>query len=175
MVGALLALPAAGSGLATWYLTTRVEPARHGRWLVPGAVLASAPLMLTATDPGVPAVAALWAVSGAGVAYQIVANTAFQRAVPNEQRAAAFGVVSALLLAGQGVGLLAVAALAGPLGPTGAVAVFGAPGTLAALALAPAGHRLTTTTQPPDNGPAPAGGPGPAADGTPSAQDGESR
>lgn len=143
MVGTLLAVQTAGAGLATWYLTTRVAPADQGRWLVPGAVLASAPLVLTATDPGVPAVAALWAVSGAGAAYQVVANTAFQRAVPNEHRAAAFGVVSAVLLGGQGAGMLAVAALAGPLGPTGAVAVFGAAGTLAALALIPAGRRLT--------------------------------
>lgn len=143
MVGTLLAVQTAGAGLATWYLTTRVAPADQGRWLVPGAVLASAPLVLTATDPGVPIVAALWAVSGAGAAYQVVANTAFQRAVPNEHRAAAFGVVSAVLLGGQGVGMLAVAALAGPLGPTGAVAVFGAAGTLAALALIPAGRRLT--------------------------------
>lgn len=155
MVGTLLAVQTAGAGLATWYLTTRVPPAEQPRWLVPGAVLACAPLILTATDPGVPAVAVLWALSGAGTAYQIVANTAFQRAVPNEQRAAAFGVVSAVLLAGQGIGLLAVAALAGPLGPTGAVAVFGAIGTLAAFTLAPTGRRLTATT--PTPGPVSAG------------------
>jgi hypothetical protein len=148
MVGLLLAVPAAGSAVSVWWLTTRIPPADHGRCLVPGALLTCVPLVLTAADPGVPGVVALWALSGAGAAYQVVAIVAFQRAVPNAQRAAAFGVVGGVLLGVQGLGTLAAAALAEPLGPTGAVAAFGAAGTLATLALAPAGRRLTASPAP---------------------------
>lgn len=142
-IGALLAAPAAGAGLATWLLTTRVQPSTRPRFLVPGSLLACAPLILTAVDPGVPAVAVLWGLSGCGAAYQVVANVLFQSAVPNERRGAAFGIVTAGLLGGQGLAMLAAAALSELVGTAEAVAVFGAAGTLAAFALAPAGRRLT--------------------------------
>lgn len=148
MIGGLLGVQAIGAGVATWLLTSRVRPQAQTRWLVPGAVLPCAPLVLLAEDPGVVAVAALCTLSAVGASYQVVANTLFQSAVPNEYRAAEFEVVSGVLLGVQGVAMLAVAALAGPLGLTGAVAAFGAAGTLAAVALAPAGRRCTATSPP---------------------------
>lgn len=145
-IGVLLAVPAVGAGLGTWILTTRVPPAAQARFLVPGSLLACAPLMLTSFTPQVPAAALLWGLSGAGAAYQIVANVRFQQAVPNDRRAAAFAVVSAGLLGGQGLAMLAAAALSEQLGIGHAVAVFGAAGTVAALLLAPAGRRLSAGT-----------------------------
>lgn len=143
-IGLLLAVPAVGAGLGTWVLTTRVPPAAQARFLVPGSLLSCAPLMLTGFAPQVPAVALLWGLSGAGAAYQIVANVRFQQAVPNNRRAAAFAIVSAGLLGGQGLAILAAAALSEQLGAGPAVALFGAAGTAAALMMAPAGRRLSS-------------------------------
>lgn len=148
-IGALLAAPAVGAGLATWLLTTRVPPSTRPRFLVAGSLLACAPLILTATDPGVPAVAALWGLVRLRRGVPGRRKRAFQSAVPNERRGAAFGIVTAGLLGGQGLAMLAVAALSELMGTAEAVAVFGAAGTLAALALAPAGRRLTATKKTP--------------------------
>jgi MFS family permease len=138
-VGLLLAAQAAGVGIGMTILAARVRPERRTRWIAPLSVLASAPLLATAANPGLTAAAVLWAVAGAGSAYQLAANVAFVTAVPNAHRAQAFGLVATGLAAGQGAGLLAAAALADHIGPGPAVAVLGAAGTLAALALLPGG------------------------------------
>lgn len=138
-IGFLMAAPAGGAILGTTLLATRVPVEQRSRWLVPGSVLASAPLMLTAADPGLVVVVVLWAVAGVATGYNLIAQVGFMTATPDRHRGAAFGVVGAGMATGQGAALLAVAAFAGPLGPGGAVAAFGVAGTLAALALARAG------------------------------------
>jgi MFS family permease len=129
-------------------LTARVPPQRRIHFMVPLAVTAAAPLILTAADPGLLLVAVLWAVSGAGAAYQLAANVAFVTAVPNARRAQAFGLVGTGLAAGQGAAILAAGVLAGLIGPGPTVAVFGIAGTLAALALAPAARAAFPTSAP---------------------------
>lgn len=142
LLGVVLSLQGIGLLVGT-VLLTRLPFTRQQRWLVPGSVLACAPLIGTVGDPGVTAVMVLWVAAGVGSAYMIVAQTLFMAAVPNSRRAEAGGLVSSLLLGVQGVGMLAAAALAEVVGPADAVAVFGIAGTIAALALVPAGRRLT--------------------------------
>ena len=146
-IGLLLGAPAVTAGAVTWWLTTRVPPAAQPRILIPGSLLSCAALAAMAIDPSVPVAALLWALSGAGGAYQIVVNVRFQQAIPNQRRAAAFAVVSAGLLGGQGLAMLAAAALSEQIGTAQAIAAFGAAGTLLALLLAPAGRRLVTPPQ----------------------------
>ena len=147
LLGLVLAVQGIGM-LAGTFVVTRQPFTTQQQWLVPGAVLSCLPLVGTATDPGVPTVMVLWVLSGIGSAYMIVAQTVFMSAVPDERRAELGGKVSSLLLGVQGAGMLAVAALAEAIGPADAVAVFGAAGTIAALALAPAGRRHAATPLP---------------------------
>ena len=142
LLGVLLSMQGIGV-VAGALLLNRLPFATQQRWMVPGSVLACAPLAATGADPGLAVVLVLWAVAGIGSSYMLVTQTLFMAAVPNERRAQAGGLVSSLLLGVQGAGMLAAAALADAVGPTTAVAVFGAAGTLAALTLAPAGRRLT--------------------------------
>lgn len=147
LLGVVLAVQGIGMLAGTWVLT-RLPFSMQQRWLVPGAVLSCAPLIGTATDPGVAAVMVLWVISGVGSAYMIVAQTVFMAAVPNARRAEAGGLVSSVMLGVQGAGMLAAAALAEAVGPANAVAVFGAAGTIAALFLAPAGRRHASAPLP---------------------------
>jgi hypothetical protein len=85
----------------------------------------------------------LWAVAGAGTGYQLAANVAFVSTVPAERRAQAFGMVSAGLAAGQGLGLVAAGGLSEALPPNVVVGLAGVAGTVAALVLlATPGARL---------------------------------
>jgi hypothetical protein len=77
----------------------------------------------------------LWFVAGLGTGYQLVANVAFVSAVPAERRAQAFGMVSAGLAAGQGIGVVAAGALAEVVDPAVVVGGAGIVGLIAVLAL----------------------------------------
>jgi MFS family permease len=141
-VGVLLAAWSAGTAVSMTVLARVREPARL---LVPLAVLAAAPLIGCAADPGVAVTAVLWALSGAGSGYQLAANVAFVAAVPDARRGQAFGLVTTGLLAGQGAALLVAGALTSHHSPATVLAGFGVAGTAAALALAAAtGDRGTT-------------------------------
>lgn len=155
LLGVLLSVQGIGM-LAGTVVLNRLPFTTQQRWLVPGSVLSCVPLAATATDPRLSVVVVLWTVAGIGSSYMLITQTLFMSAVPNEHRAQAGGLVSSLLLGVQGAGMLAAAALADAVGPTTAVAVFGAAGTIAALTLAPAGRRLTTQ-QPATQQPAAAG------------------
>ncbi|MFI5956166.1 MFS transporter [Cryptosporangium sp. NPDC051539] len=129
-VGLLLASVAFGTALSMIVVSRWVPAERRLRLMEPLALLAGAPLVLCAFHPGLVLTAAIWALAGAGSGYQLAANVAFVRAVPDAHRAQAFGVVAAGLVAGQGFGVLAAGALASVLAPALVVAVAG---TLAAL------------------------------------------
>lgn len=155
LLGVLLSVQGIGM-LAGTVVLNRLPFTTQQRWLVPGSVLSCVPLIATATDPRLSVLVVLWTVAGIGSSYMLITQTLFMSAVPNERRAQAGGLVSSLLLGVQGAGMLTAAALADAVGPTTAVAVFGAAGTIAALTLAPAGRRLTTQ-QPATQQPAAAG------------------
>jgi MFS family permease len=82
--------------------------------------------MLTAVVQDALVLCGLWAVAGAGNALQLVANSSYVQAVPAHLRGRAFGVAATLLMAVQGVVLLAAGALAEVTGPRVPVAVLAA-------------------------------------------------
>ncbi len=134
-VGLLLAAATLGSGLAMVVLTTWVPPPRRLRLMTPLAVLAAAALVPCLLDPPLPVVGLLWLVAGLGTGYQLAANVAFVSAVPGERRAQAFGMVSAGLAAGQGIGVVIAGLLAELADPAVVVGASGVAGLVAVLAL----------------------------------------
>jgi MFS family permease len=139
-IGLLFAASALGTATGMVALTQWADQDRRVALMPALAVAAAAPFLLSVLDPGLALTGLLWFVAGLGSAYQLGANVAFVSAVPNALRAQAFGIVSAGLVAGQGLAILAAGALAEVLAPHLVVAAFGAAGTAAALALA-AGRR----------------------------------
>ena len=133
-VGLLLAAAGLGSGLAMIALT-RVPGPRRLRLMAPLAVLAAAALVPCLLDPPLPVVGLLWMVAGLGTGYQLAANVAFVSAVPAGRRAQAFGMVSAGLAAGQGVGVVTAGLLADVVAPTVVVGAAGLVGLVAVFAL----------------------------------------
>jgi predicted MFS family arabinose efflux permease len=135
-VGLLLAAMPAGSVLGAFLLGRLIRPADRLRpmgWL---AMLSCAPLVLCQVHPSLPVVAGLWAVAGAGGAYQLAAVAAFVRALPRTEQERAFAVAQSGLLAAQVLGLLAAGAVAQRLGPQATVALAGLLGLVAAAVLA---------------------------------------
>ena len=102
-------------------------------WL---AMLSCAPLIFSLAHPPLPALILLWALAGAGGAYQLAAAAAFVTALPAARRVRAFAVAQTGLLAAQGLGVLTGGAVAQRVGAPGAVALAGLIGLLAAAALA---------------------------------------
>jgi MFS family permease len=133
-VGLLLAAAGLGSGLAMIALT-RVPGPRRLRLMAPLAILAAAALVPCLLDPPLPVVGLLWLVAGLGTGYQLAANVAFVSAVPAARRAQAFGMVSAGLAVGQGIGVVAAGALAEVVEPAVVVGAAGVVGLVATLAL----------------------------------------
>jgi Major Facilitator Superfamily len=178
--GLLLAATPAGLLIGAFVLGRLIRPADRLRpmgWL---AMLSCAPLIFCQVHPPAPVVALLWAVAGAGGAYQLAAAAAFVRALPETERARAFAVAQSGLLAAQVAGLLAAGAVAKRLGPPAAVALAGLLGLVAAAVLATdwirrhaellarldggeatsPGHELNGQHQPADPSPRIAGQPG---------------
>jgi MFS family permease len=135
-IGLLLAAAPAGLLIGTFVLGRLIRPSERLRpigWL---AMLSCAPLIFCQVHPPVAVVGALWAVSGAGGAYQLAAAAAFVRALPARDKAHAFAVAQSGLLTAQVLGLLAAGAAAKRFGPQAAVALAGLLGLVAAAALA---------------------------------------
>jgi len=135
-VGLLLAATPAGLLIGAFVLGRLVRPANRLRpmgWL---AMLSCAPLIFCQVHPPAPVVALLWALAGAGGAYQLAAAAAFVGALPQTERVRAFAVAQSGLLAAQVAGLLAAGAVAKRLGPPAAVALAGLLGLVAAAVLA---------------------------------------
>src|SRR5664280_2336111 len=101
------------------------RPARRPGLMGPLAVLSCAPLLGGALHPGVVVSLALWAVSGLGTSYQLVANSAFVLAVPAacRGRGQAFGLVQSGIYAAQGAATLVAGAAAQCLAPDAVVVV----------------------------------------------------
>ena len=142
VAGLLTASVPAGFLLGSW-LVLRL-PVERREPLFPLMVAASClPLLLTAVVEDALVLCALWAVAGIGNALQLVANSAFVQAVPTQVRGRAFGVAATLLMAVQGVVLLAAGALAEVTGPRLPVAVMAA-ATLLLVPLLVATSQSTT-------------------------------
>jgi MFS family permease len=135
-IGLLLAAGPAGLLIGAFVLGRLIRPSERLRpmgWL---AMLSCAPLVFCQVRPSLPVVAALWAVAGAGGAYQLAAAAAFVRALPRAQQVCAFAVAQSGVLAAQVLGILAAGAVAQRVGPQAAVALAGLLGLVAAAVLA---------------------------------------
>jgi MFS family permease len=135
-IGVLMAAMPAGTVIGGFVIGRLLRPSDRMRpmgWL---AMLSCAPLIFSLAHPPLPVLVLLWALAGAGGAYQLVAAAAFVTALPAARRVRAFAVAQSGLLAAQGLGILTGGALAQRIGPTGAVALAGLLGLLAAAVLA---------------------------------------
>ncbi|OLM00629.1 hypothetical protein Ae406Ps2_0629c [Pseudonocardia sp. Ae406_Ps2] len=137
-VGLLLAAIPAGSVVGAIVFTRWVPQRTRERWMLPLAVAAGVPLMVSALAPSVAAITVLWALSGAAVAAALIqAQAGFVRRTPAEARGRATGLAAAGLIGAQGLGLLAAGLLAEWSSPAVAVAVTAAVASagLAAVAM----------------------------------------
>lgn len=133
-VGLLLAAIPAGSVVGAIVFTRWVPQRTRERWMLPLAVAAGVPLMVSALAPSVAAITVLWALSGAAVAAALIqAQAGFVRRTPAEARGRATGLAAAGLIGAQGLGLLTAGLLAEWSSPGVAVAVTAA---VAAVGLA---------------------------------------
>ena len=135
-IGLLMAAMPAGTVIGGFVIGRLLRPSDRMRpmgWL---AMLSCAPLIFSLAHPPLPVLILLWVLAGAGGAYQLAAAAAFVTALPAARRVRAFAVAQSGLLAAQGLGILTGGAVAQRIGPTGAVALAGLLGLLAAAALA---------------------------------------
>lgn len=119
--GVLMASVPAGMAVGAAMLGRAVRPVTRARALLPLAMLATVPLLLTPLGSAPWAIALLWFLAGMGGAYQMPANVLFMTLVPDTHRGRAFGVAQSGLLALQGVALLLAGAAADVVGPDDAV------------------------------------------------------
>ena len=135
-VGLLMAAAPFGTVIGAFGFGKLVGPSERIRvmgWL---AMLSCAPLIASAWNPPLAVVLPLWALAGAGGAYQLAAAAAFVQQLTPGTRARAFGLAQSGLYAVQGLGILAGGAVAQAVGPTLAVGLAGLAGLVAATMLA---------------------------------------
>ena len=147
-VGLLLAAQPAGSVLGVLWLSRLVRPTTRLELMGPLAVVSCVPLLFFAASPPLPVAVALLVISGIGTTYNLPANAAFMQALPAERRGQAFGLVSAGLVAGQGIGMTTAGAIAETVPPGVVIAAAGVVGLTAALALSGAGRRFLSSPSP---------------------------
>ncbi|WP_158891402.1 MFS transporter [Amycolatopsis anabasis] len=140
VVGLLLGAYAVGN-VAGMAVLARVPEPRRGRLLGPLAVAACAPLIGCAARPGLVVALALFAVSGAASAYNLVASTTFVRLTPDARRAQAFGLALTALRVTQGLGVVGAGLVAEHFAPHRVVAMAGATGVVAAAGAGWLWHR----------------------------------
>jgi MFS family permease len=135
-IGLLMAAMPTGTVIGGFVVGRLLRPSDRMRpmgWL---AMLSCAPLIFSLAHPPLAVLVMLWALAGAGGAYQLAAAAAFVTALPAARRVRAFAVAESGLLAAQGLGILTGGAVAQRVGAPGAVALAGLIGLLAAAALA---------------------------------------
>ena len=135
-VGLLMAAMPFGMVIGAFLLGRVAAPSARIRMMGWLAVLSCAPLIGSAWDPPLWVVLPLWALAGAGGAYQLAAAAAFVQALLPATRARAFGVAQSGLYAVQGLGILAGGAAAEAIGAPLAVGLAGLVGVTAATMLA---------------------------------------
>src|SRR5580658_5500989 len=135
-VGLLMAAMPLGMVVGAFVFGRAATPSTRLRimgWL---AILSCVPLIGSACDPPLWCVLLLWALAGAGGAYQIAAAAAFVQELRASARARAFGLAQSGLYAVQGLGILAGGAVAQVVGAPLAVGLAGLIGVTAATMLA---------------------------------------
>jgi MFS family permease len=115
-VGVLLAAQPAGTVVGA-LLATRVPAARRQSAMELLALLSLAPLLLGLGKPPLPVLVGIGLLSGLGLAFNVLASTAFVARVAPEVRGRALGLVGTGMLVGQGLGVLAAGWLATAIDP----------------------------------------------------------
>ncbi|MBT2211822.1 MFS transporter [Actinomadura sp. NEAU-AAG7] len=133
--GALLACSAAGMLLGNLAGGRLLGPAARERLAVPLMALFGLPLLPLALPLPLAAAAALVLLCGCGFAYELGVQRPFVDALPEDGRGQAFGLLSTGLMTLQGVGPVALGALAEVLTVGQALACAGAATSLTALCL----------------------------------------
>ncbi|HEX4222734.1 MAG TPA: MFS transporter [Pseudonocardiaceae bacterium] len=105
---------------------TKLRPAIRLRVMAPLAAASGLPLLACVWQPNLPLSCVLFGLSGAAAAYMVVAPPAFIQRTPTETRGQAIGLMSSGAIAAQGICLAIGGAIAGRLGPAGALGVAGA-------------------------------------------------
>ncbi|MGW4528883.1 MFS transporter [Amycolatopsis sp. NPDC004378] len=126
-------------------LLKRLAPDRQLRVLGPLAVATSLVLLPTGWGPGVAVSVALWAVSGAFSAHNIIIQSAYVSTAPAAMRGRAVGLAMAALRAAQGVAIVLAGLLAQLLPPSVVIAVAAGAGVLMAAAAATAWSRAASS------------------------------
>lgn len=103
--GVLTAAVPAGFVLGS-VLLLRIEASRRQRLLLPLLVASCLPLLVTPLTGSLAVIAALWVLSGACGALQMIANAAFVAATPPSFRGRAFGIAGTSLYGVQGLAVL---------------------------------------------------------------------
>jgi len=134
-VGLILAAPAFGATVGAITFSRFVAPARRVRWMSPLAAMACGVLVLFAFRPPLPIALMVLAVSGLFDCYQLAANASFVAATPARQRSQAFGIAQGGMSLGQGVAMIVAGAAAERFAPDFVIAVSGAVGAIAAIAI----------------------------------------
>jgi MFS family permease len=147
-IGLLLAAQPVGSVVGGLVLSRMVRPTTRLELMGWLAVVSCLPLLFFVTNPPLPVAVALLVISGIGTTYNLPANAAFMQALPAERRGQAFGLVSAGLVAGQGISITVAGACAELISPGVVICVAGALGVASALALSGAGRRFLSSPSP---------------------------
>jgi predicted MFS family arabinose efflux permease len=147
-IGLLLAAQPVGSVAGGLVLSRMVRPTTRLELMGWLAVVSCLPLLFFVTTPPLPVAVALLVVSGIGTTYNLPANAAFMQSLPAERRGQAFGLVSAGLVAGQGISIAVAGACAELTSPGVVICVAGALGVAGALALSGAGRRFLSSPSP---------------------------
>jgi predicted MFS family arabinose efflux permease len=142
-VGWLLAANPVGM-VAGMVLLKRVPPSRRLRLLGPLAVATSLVLLPTGWAPGLVVTVALWMVSGACSAHNMIVQAAYVTTVPEELRGRAVGVAMAALRAAQGLAIVLAGLAAQFLPPSLVITVAAAAGVFAAAGAAVAWSRASS-------------------------------
>lgn len=134
--GLLTAAGPLGLFVGAFAVGRRLSLDRQLAWMLPLAMLAVAPLCLsTAVPGGAGGLFWLWALSGAGGAFNLPANAAFVRGVASGMRSRAFGVAQGGIQLAQAAGLLLAGVAAEAYSPRTVVAAGGVVGVLTVAAL----------------------------------------
>ena len=135
-VGVILATAALGQTVGAIVLSRFVTPPTRLRLMGPLAVAACGIPALFFLRPHLIAALLILFASGFCACYQLAANAAFVSAAPQEQRSQVFGLAQGGISLGQGVVMILAGAAAEHYSAAWVIAVSGAVGALAALAVA---------------------------------------
>jgi MFS family permease len=134
-VGLLLAAIPFGCVIGAGLLVRVTSHEQRMRLMLPLALCTGLPLMACALHPGLPVTLVLWALCGVGTAYNVAANTAFVREVPNSRRSQAIALATTGMVTGQGLAILLGGLAASVMPPWAVVGVAGGLGVVFAAAL----------------------------------------